>query len=50
MKKDMDKIIFESRQEIDEVQNALESYAKEHKESETVKKLINLLDAMYMSW
>lgn len=50
MKKDIDKIIFESRQEIDEVQNALESYVKEHKENETVKELINLLDAMYMSW
>lgn len=50
MKKDMDKIIFESRQEIDEVQIALETYTKEHGETETVKKLIGLLDAMYMSW
>lgn len=46
----MDKIVFESRKEIDEVANALEKYVKEHGENETVKKLINLLDAMYMNW
>ena len=50
MKKDMDKIVFESRNEIDEVVNALEKYVKEYGENETVKKLIDLLDAMYMSW
>lgn len=50
MKKDMDKIVFESRTEIDEVANALEKYVKEHGENETIKKLIDLLDAMYMSW
>lgn len=50
MKKNMDKIVFESRKEIDEVANALEKYVKEHGENETVKKLINLLDAMYMNW
>lgn len=50
MKKDMDKIIFESRIEINEVANALENYVKEHGENKTVKKLIDLLDAMYLSW
>lgn len=50
MKKDMDKIIFESRYEINEVHNALKTYEEEHKNSKTVKELINLLEGMYMNW
>ena len=49
MKKDMDKIVFESRLEIDEVVNALEQ-APDKIKTESVKDLINLLDAMYMEW
>ena len=49
MKKDMDKIIFESRREIDEVVNALEQIPEE-KKSENVKRLVDLLDVMYMEW
>lgn len=50
---DMDKIQFESRNEIAEIMDALETYTKEHpreRSAETVKELTNLLDAMYMSW
>lgn len=53
MKLDMDKIQFESRSEIDEIADALDTYMKEHPKSrsvETVKKLSNLLDVMYMNW
>lgn len=54
MKKDMDKIIFESRAEIDEIQTALETYAKEHEKKKDDFKVVNLLcgllDSMYMEW
>lgn len=53
MKKCMDKIQFESRYEIDEVVKALDTFLKEHpnsEERETIKKLSNLLDVMYMEW
>lgn len=53
MKKDMDKIVFESRYEIDEIIEALETFAKEHpnaRQKETVKRMSNLLDVMYMEW
>ena len=53
MKKNMDKIIFESRWEIEEVMVALEEWQKTHKsdsKKETVQKLINLLDVMHMEW
>lgn len=53
MKKNMDKIIFESRWEIEEVMSALEEWQKSHKsdsKKETVQKLINLLDVMHMEW
>ena len=52
MQKDMDTIIFESRTEIDDVIRALETFAKEHpaQETESIKQLVDLLDAMYMSW
>lgn len=53
MKLEMDKIIFEDRCEVDEIENALEMFAREHPKAgsiETVTKLSKLLDAMYMSW
>lgn len=53
MRKDMDKIMMESRMEIDNVEGALQEWLEQHKndtKSEDVKKLISLLDAMYMSW
>lgn len=53
MEKLMDKIQFSSRYEIDEVISALQIFLKEHpnaREKETVQKLINLLDVMYMEW
>lgn len=53
MTKDMDKIQFESRGEIDEVACALQEWLdknKQDKKSKTVERMIDLLDAMYMSW
>ena len=53
MERNMDKIQFESRYEIDEVVSALETFLQEHpnaREKETVKRLADLLDVMYMQW
>lgn len=54
MKKDMDKIIFESRWEIGEVITALEEWQETHgakdEKADTVKRLIDLLDVMSMEW
>lgn len=53
MKLDMDKIVFEDRTEIDEIASALDTFLKEHpeaREKESAKKLMNMLDSMYMSW
>lgn len=53
MKQIMDKIQFESRQEIYRVIRALEIYVDEHPKSdevETVKELIRKLDYMAMVW
>ena len=53
MKKNMDKIVFESRREIEEVISALEEWQKSHKsdsKKETVQKLVSLLDVMHMEW
>lgn len=50
MKLNMDKIQFESRYEIYEIIKALETYQKEHEKNDTVKELIDKLDAMSMSW
>lgn len=53
MKKNMDKIQFESRYEIDEVVDALDTFLKEHPDArskETVEELSHLLDVMYMEW
>lgn len=53
MKKNMDNIQFESRYEIDEVVSVCETFLKEHPNArgkETVERLRDLLDAMYMEW
>lgn len=53
MKKNMDKIVFESRAEVDEVAYALVTFLKEHPEArgkENVQQLAHLLDVMYMEW
>lgn len=50
MKLDMDKIQFEHRWEIDEIAEALKEYQEDQGKNETVTKLINLLDAMWMNW
>lgn len=52
MKKNGDCLKFDYRIEVDEIQKALETFAKEHPAdaSETVKETINLLDAMYIAW
>lgn len=50
MKLNMDSIQFESRSEIGEVIEALETYQEEHGKNDTVNELINKLDVMSMSW
>ena len=53
MKKNMDKIQFEDRQEVDEVLSALDTFQQEHpnaSEKDTVKQLRDLLDVMYIEW
>lgn len=53
MKTDMDCIQFESRYEIAEVIQALEEWQESHKsdsKADTVKRLVGLLDVMYMAW
>lgn len=54
MKKDMDKIIIESRNEIELLQNVCEiAFASgdcNDEEKEVAKKLSELLEGMYYSW
>lgn len=53
MKKGNDTIQFESRYEIDEVVSALDTFMEEHpnaREKESVERLKDLLDVMYMEW
>ena len=53
MTKTGDCIKFEYRSEVDEVENALEIYLKEHpaeSNKETVKRMIDLLEVMYLEW
>ena len=53
MQKDMAKIIFETRQEVDDICVALENYLKERPVTsgrESIKRLADLLDVMYMEW
>lgn len=53
MKKDMDKIQFESRSEIHDIASALDTFKNEHptaEENKTVERLFDLLDVMDMEW
>ena len=53
MTKTGDSIKFEYRSEVDEIENALEIYLKEHpteSNKETVKQMIDLLEVMYLEW
>ncbi|WP_195267499.1 hypothetical protein [Eubacterium sp. 1001713B170207_170306_E7] len=53
MKKDMDKIIFESRREIEELMKVVDRYVNqnpEEKENKTLKRFFDLLDVIDMEW
>ena len=53
MKKEMDKIQFESRAEVGEIIKVLEKYVDAYpkeKDNQTVKTLYNLLYVMEMEW
>ena len=54
MKQDMDKVVLESRTEIDLLKNvadkAIASVQLAEKEKEVAEKLSAILDAMYISW
>ena len=53
MRKDMDKIVFESRSEVGEIIRVLEKYVDaypQEKDNKTVKEMYNLLDVMEMEW
>ena len=52
MKIERDKIIFESRREIEGVQIALGDYLESHKSDDNyaAQKLYDLLDVMHMNW
>lgn len=56
MKLDMDKIVFEDRQEIANIQDVCESFIELSKSAgeknlrESAAKLSALLESMYMSW
>lgn len=52
MKREMEKVIFESREEISQIEKALAEYAETHPDNEetgNVKELIEILDSMYLS-
>lgn len=53
MKKNMDTVTFESRYELYNLINALETFLEEHPKAEEAKdarRLADLLDAMAMEW
>lgn len=53
MKSTNDGIMFENRFEIDEITNALDQYIQEHPNTDgkdTIKKMIGILDVVYMNW
>ncbi len=55
MERDMDKIVFESRSEIEDVMTVLTEYTETHKDEDsaavnTSKRLLAYLDAMHLSW
>lgn len=52
MKLDTDKIQFETRKEVDEVEQALARYIEEHENEapESVKRLRGLLESLWYAW
>ncbi|MCD8155487.1 MAG: hypothetical protein LUF78_12550 [Clostridiales bacterium] len=54
MRLDRDKIVIESRREIDTLQDMMQEYLKKNKLSESEKQniaqIVSQLDALYMSW
>lgn len=53
MKREMDKIQFEYRAEIEDVFSAMAIYLKEHpnaKEKKSIKVLMDKLEVMHMEW
>lgn len=53
MKKDMDKIQFESRREIEAIMDVIAKYIEQNpseKENVTLNELYNYLDVMHLSW
>ena len=53
MKKNMDKIQFESRAELQELMKVIDRYVKqnpEEKQNKTLERFFDLLDVMHMEW
>lgn len=53
MRKDMDTIQFESREEVRELMKAVDEYVKQNpkeKQNRTLECFFNLLDVMEMEW
>lgn len=54
MKLDRDKIVIESRSEIDTIQNMMQQYLEKNKlpenEKRDISQIISQLDALYMCW
>ena len=53
MKKDMDKIQFEYRYEVQELMKVIDKYVKQNpaeKENKTLERFFDLLDVMAMEW
>lgn len=53
MQKDMDKIIFESRNEIRELMRVIDQYVTQNpkeKENKTLERFFDLLDIMELEW
>ena len=53
MKKEMDKIQFEDRYEVQELMKVIDKYVKQNpaeKENKTLERFFDLLDVMDMEW
>ena len=53
MKKEMDKIQFENREEVQEMKKGIDKYVKQspaEKENKTLERFFDLLDVMDMEW
>lgn len=53
MKKDLDKIQFDSRYEISNLMKVIDKYIKQNpneKNNETLMRFLDLLDGIYMDW